>query len=195
MAESVPKPAALMPISSVAVMAGGSGGGGGGDVDVSDTEMEATIELAAWEADFDWESVIEGFNQTYPNITVQMTKTPFKDFFTRLQTQASGDNLPDAFMMNGPNFQLYASHGIIASFENAVEAGELDFAISGELSCSSLLDSERLELEEFWAVCAKPYLAGRRRPATAGDFANEKVFDGGDSKAQITATAAALAFF
>lgn len=106
----------------------GSGGGGGGDVDVSDTEMEATIEFAAWEADFDWESVIEGFNQTYPNITVQMTKTPFKDFFTRLQTQASGDNLPDAFMMNGPNFQLYASHGIIASFENAVEAGELDFA-------------------------------------------------------------------
>src|SRR5699024_12476033 len=96
--------------------------------DVSDTEMEATIEFAAWEADFDWESVIEGFNQTYPNITVQMTKTAFKDFFTRLQTQASGDNLPDAFLMNGPNLQLYASHGVIASFENAVGAGQLDFA-------------------------------------------------------------------
>src|SRR5699024_1060440 len=119
---------ALSGLAATGCSDSGSGGGGGGDVDVSDTEMEATIEFAAWEADFDWESVIEGFNQTYPNITVQMTKTPFKDFFTRLQTQASGDNLPDAFMMNGPNFQLYASHGIIASFENAVEAGELDFA-------------------------------------------------------------------
>ena len=107
---------------------GGSSGGGGGDVDITDTEMEATIEFAAWESDFDWESVIAGFNEKYPNVTVEITKSPFKDFFTRLQTQASGDNLPDAFMMNGPNFQLYASHDILVSFENAVEAGELDFA-------------------------------------------------------------------
>ena len=106
----------------------GGGGGGGTDVDISDTEMEATIEFAAWESDFDWDAVIAGFNETYPNITVQITKSPFKDFFTRLQTQASGGNLPDAFMMNGPNFQLYASHGILASFEGAAESGELDFA-------------------------------------------------------------------
>ena len=107
---------------------GGSGGGDGGDVDITDTEMEATIEFAAWESDFDWDAVIAGFNETYPNITVQITKSPFKDFFTRLQTQASGDNLPDAFMMNGPNFQLYASNGIIVPFDRAVEDGELDFS-------------------------------------------------------------------
>ena len=106
----------------------GGGGGGGTDVDISDTEMEATIEFAAWESDFDWAAVIEGFNEKYPNVTVEVTKSPFKDFFTRLQTQASGGNLPDAFMMNGPNFQLYASHGILASFEGAAESGELDFA-------------------------------------------------------------------
>lgn len=105
----------------------GSGGGGGGDVDISDTEMEASIEFAAWESDFDWDAVIAGFNEKYPNITVQVTKSPFKDFFTRLQTQASGDNLPDAFMMNGPNFQLYASNDIIVPFDKAVEDGELDF--------------------------------------------------------------------
>ena len=107
---------------------GGSGGGDGGDVDITDTEMEATIEFAAWESDFDWDAVIAGFNETYPNITVQITKSPFKDFFTRLQTQASGDTLPDAFMMNGPNFQLYASNGIIVPFDRAVEDGELDFS-------------------------------------------------------------------
>ena len=106
----------------------GGGGGGGTDVDISDTEMEATIEFAAWESDFDWAAVIAGFNEKYPNVTVEVTKSPFKDFFTRLQTQASGGNLPDAFMMNGPNFQLYASHGILASFEGAAESGELDFA-------------------------------------------------------------------
>src|SRR5690606_14815410 len=105
-----------------------SGGGGGEAVDVSDTEMEATIEFAAWESDFDWDSVIKGFNGKYPNITVQITKSPFKEFFTRLQTQASGDNLPDAFMMNGPNFQLYSSHDILVPFDSAVEAGELDFS-------------------------------------------------------------------
>ena len=107
---------------------GGSGGGDGGDVDITDTEMEATIEFAAWESDFDWDAVIAGFNEKYPNITVQITKSPFKDFFTRLQTQASGNNLPDAFMMNGPNFQLYASNDIIVPFDRAVEDGELDFS-------------------------------------------------------------------
>jgi len=107
---------------------GGSGGGDGGDGDVTDTEMEATIEFAAWESDFDWDAVIAGFNEKYPNITVQITKSPFKDFFTRLQTQASGNNLPDAFMMNGPNFQLYASNDIIVPFDKAVEDGELDLS-------------------------------------------------------------------
>ena len=111
---------------------GGAGGGAGTEVDVSDTEMEATIEFAAWESDFAWDAVIEGFNEKYPNITVQVTKSPFKDFFTRLQTQASGDNLPDAFMMNGPNFQLYASNDIIVPFDKAVEDGELDLSNSPE---------------------------------------------------------------
>lgn len=106
----------------------GASSGGGGEVDIADTEMEATIEFAAWESNFDWESVIAGFNEKYPNITVEITKSPFKDFFTRLQTQASGDNLPDAFMMNGPNFQLYASNEILVPFDKAVEEGELDFA-------------------------------------------------------------------
>lgn len=107
---------------------GGSSPGAGGDVDISDTEMEAEIEFAIWESDFDWKSVIEGFNEKYPKVTVQMTSTPFKDFFTRLQTQASGGNLPDAFMMNGPNFQLYAGHDKLVSLEKVIEDGELDFA-------------------------------------------------------------------
>src|SRR5699024_9205635 len=54
-------------------------GGGREDVDISDPEMEDTIEFAAWESDFDWGSVIEAFNETYPNVTLQMSKTPFKD--------------------------------------------------------------------------------------------------------------------
>src|SRR5699024_5619206 len=106
----------------------GGGGGGGTDVDISDTEMEATIEFAAWESDFDWAAVIKGFNEKYTSVTMEVTKSPFNVYITRLQTQASGGNLPDAFMMNGPNFQLYASHGILASVEGAAESGELDFA-------------------------------------------------------------------
>ena len=119
---------ALAGLTAAGCSNGGGGGGAGGDVDLSDTEMTASIEFAVWESDFDWDSVIEGFNQKYPNITVQMTKSPFKDFFTRLQTQASGGNLPDAFMMNGPNFQLYASHDKLVSLKSVVDEGGLDFA-------------------------------------------------------------------
>lgn len=119
--------------AGVSIMGCSSGGGGGGsssgqEVDISDAEMSAEIDFAAWESDFDWEAVIAGFNKKYPNIKVNMTKNPFKDFFTRLQTQASGGNLADVFMMNGPNFQLYASNDKLIPFESVVKEGTLDFA-------------------------------------------------------------------
>jgi multiple sugar transport system substrate-binding protein len=66
------------------------------------------------------------FAKKYPNIKVNVDVTPFTDYFTKLQTEASSDSLPDLFWMNGPNFQLYASNGKIEPITGEVKAGAID---------------------------------------------------------------------
>ncbi|MBT0769168.1 sugar ABC transporter substrate-binding protein [Kineosporia sp. J2-2] len=69
---------------------------------------------------------IASFQEKYPNIKVTISVTPFAQYFTKLQTQASSDTLPDLFWMNGPNFQLYAGNGKIAPITGPIEAGVID---------------------------------------------------------------------
>ncbi|WP_308465347.1 ABC transporter substrate-binding protein [Rathayibacter soli] len=69
---------------------------------------------------------LKGFNKEYPNIKVNVDVTPFGNYWTKLQTEASSDTLPDLFWMNGPNFQLYASNGKIEPITSEVKSGAID---------------------------------------------------------------------
>ena len=57
--------------------------------------------------------IVEAFNQHYPDISVSISTTAFDPYFERLRIQATGDDLPDVFWINGPNFELYASYGML----------------------------------------------------------------------------------
>ena len=47
-----------------------------------------------------------------------LSLTAFKDYFTKLRTQAEGDKLPDVFWMNGPNAKLYATNNKLAALDD-----------------------------------------------------------------------------
>ncbi|MEV4597697.1 sugar ABC transporter substrate-binding protein [Amycolatopsis sp. NPDC049253] len=93
-----------------------------------DTNVSANLTYAVW----DQTQVkainanLAEFNKKYPNIKVNVDVTPYADYFTKLQTEASSDSLPDLFWMNGPNFQLYASNGKIEPITGEVKAGAID---------------------------------------------------------------------
>ena len=57
--------------------------------------------------------IIDAFNAHYPGISVSISTTAFGPYFERLRIQAQGDDLPDVFWINGPNFELYASYGML----------------------------------------------------------------------------------
>ncbi|WP_114856495.1 sugar ABC transporter substrate-binding protein [Brachybacterium sp. YJGR34] len=59
------------------------------------------------------QQIIAAFGEHYPNISVSMSTTAFGSYFERLRIQATGDDLPDVFWINGPNFELYASYGML----------------------------------------------------------------------------------
>lgn len=66
------------------------------------------------------------FNKAYPKIKVNVDVTPWTDYWTKLQTEASSNTLPDLFWLNGPNFQLYAGNGKVEPITPQVNAGAID---------------------------------------------------------------------
>ncbi len=96
------------------------GGDEGGDVADLSKDSSGELNLSYWDKNqtATVEAAIAKFNEEYPNIKVTPSITSFKDYFTKLRTQAEGENLPDVFWMNGPNIQLYADNDMLADLSD-----------------------------------------------------------------------------
>jgi multiple sugar transport system substrate-binding protein len=116
----------------VALVAAGCSAAGGpaaaSPYEAAPSDLSASITYGVWDqAQVEAiEANLDGFAELYPDIDVSVNVTPYADYFTKLQTQASSDSLPDLFWLNGPNFQLYASNGKIEPITGAVEAGDIE---------------------------------------------------------------------
>jgi multiple sugar transport system substrate-binding protein len=91
-------------------------------------DLEASITYGVWDQNQvpAIEENIAAFNEQYPGIDVTVNVTPYAEYWTKLQTQASSDTLPDLLWMNGPNIGLYASNGQLEPISGAVDAGDID---------------------------------------------------------------------
>jgi multiple sugar transport system substrate-binding protein len=88
---------------------------------------DATITYGIWDQNQQpaMQEIADAFTAEHPNVTVEIQLTPYKEYFTKLQTSVSGGAAPDVFWMNGPNFQLYASNGVLAPLDDqGVEASD-----------------------------------------------------------------------
>lgn len=79
-----------------------------------------TLQYAIWDKNQEaaMKQVADAFTAEHPNVNIQIQVTAFGDYWTKLQTAASGGAGPDVFWMNGPNFQLYASNGLLAPLDD-----------------------------------------------------------------------------
>ncbi|CAN5213719.1 sugar ABC transporter substrate-binding protein [soil metagenome] len=119
-------------IGLAALIAGCSTGGGTPAASDGYTppakDLKAEITYAFWDETQKAaiEANVAGFNEEYPNIKVNLDVTPWEGYWTKVQTQASSDTLPDLFWLNGPNFQLYASNGKVEPITSEVDGGFID---------------------------------------------------------------------
>lgn len=92
----------------------GAAAGGGGDAE------QINLKYALWDENQKpaMEEIIAAFEDQHPNVTVDVQIIPSTEYWTKIQTSVSGGSGPDVFWMNGPNFQLYASNGVIAPLED-----------------------------------------------------------------------------
>lgn len=91
---------------------------------------DITLSYAIWDQNQQpaMEKIADAFHKEHPNITIDIQLTPNKEYWTKLQTAVSGGSGPDVFWMNGPNFQLYASNGVIAPLDD-VDTGDYPKAL------------------------------------------------------------------
>lgn len=133
---SMTKKSLLASLAATALILSACGAGttspaSGGASDATEplsADTQATLTFSYWDENQKpaIDKHIEEFNKLYPNITIEPTITPWAQYWTKLKTQAEGNNLPDLFWMNGPNIQLYATNGMLAPLDDLVDSGAVD---------------------------------------------------------------------
>lgn len=107
---------------------GNSGSEGAAKVPDDPAKVKGDLTYAIWDVNQQpaMQQIVKAFNQKYPDVKVSISLATFDQYFTKLKTQGSSDNLPDVFWMNGPNFQLFASNKQLASLDGLAEAKQFD---------------------------------------------------------------------
>lgn len=74
-----------------------------------------SIGYGVWDADQvpAMQEVIAAFRAEHPDIDVTIQLTPFKTYWTRIQTSIVGGGAPDVFWMNAPNIAMFARYGTL----------------------------------------------------------------------------------
>ena len=119
--------------ASVAACSSGSSGSGAKQSAAASqpsnpADLKANITYAIWGSNETAaaDKIVADFNKTYPNVHVSVQTAPYGSYWTKLQTEASSKTLPDVFWMNGPNFQLYASHGMLQPMTGLTGSKKID---------------------------------------------------------------------
>jgi multiple sugar transport system substrate-binding protein len=101
---------------------------GGGDDSGNDANAKVTVSYAVWDKNQvpAMQQLASSFTKDNPNITVDVQLTPWETYWTKLKAAASGGAAPDVFWMNGVNFQLYATNGVLAPLDDRIAADKVD---------------------------------------------------------------------
>lgn len=71
------------------------------------------------------EEIARAFEAKNPGIKVEIEVIPWAQYWTNLETAATGRNLPDIFWINAPNFELYASNGMLLPLDDRLAKSSL----------------------------------------------------------------------
>lgn len=87
-----------------------------------------TLSYALWDAAQvpAMEQIIAEFREEHPNIDVKIQVTPWDDYWTKLQTSATGGSAPDVFWMTLSYFKLYADGGVLMPLDEKIAADGVD---------------------------------------------------------------------
>ena len=113
------KPLASLGLALTAILAM-SGCGSAASSNVSSTE-KVTIKYSNFISnggnEKNLDTIVQAFEKANPNITVQVTTLPYKDYATALQTDLAAGTQADTFDIEYANLRSYVANGAVAPLE------------------------------------------------------------------------------
>lgn len=73
-----------------------------------------------------YRELADKFEKENPNIKVEFERTPYNQYWTKLQAATSGGQMPDIVWMNGPNFLKYASYNMLLPLDKMIKKDSID---------------------------------------------------------------------
>lgn len=88
---------------------------------------KVTLVYGVWDKNQEpvMQELAKKFEETHKNIEVKVQLTPYKQYWTKVETEAQGGNLPDVFWMNGPNIMKYADAGMLPPIDDKLKDSDL----------------------------------------------------------------------
>ena len=85
-----------------------------------------TIRYGIWDSNQEptLRAIADKFEEENPDIKVEIELTPYKEYFTALETGATGGSAPDVFWMNAPHVTEYARGGMLTDLSPLIEGSE-----------------------------------------------------------------------
>lgn len=85
-----------------------------------------TLRYALWDANQEptVREIADAFEAENPNIKIEIELTPWKEYWTALETSATGGTCADVFWMNGPHVTQYARGGMLLDLNEYIESSE-----------------------------------------------------------------------
>jgi multiple sugar transport system substrate-binding protein len=93
----------------------------------ADPNEKVTLTYGIWTGtqDATMQKLIDAFEKKNPNIDVDLQKSSFPDYWTKLQVAASGGTAPDAFWMLGDRFRLYAANDQLLPLDDSLKGTDM----------------------------------------------------------------------
>ncbi len=66
------------------------------------------------------------YEETHPNVKIEIDYAAWNDYWTKLATQVSGDTLPDVIQMDYGYLTQYAENGVLANLDEYIASGKMD---------------------------------------------------------------------
>lgn len=113
----------------------------------SDFDPEAEVELTfTWWGNDDraerYQTLIDAFNEEYPNITINGNFTDFPSYWEVRQTEAAGGGLPDVWQFSDSYLRQYGEPGLLLDLNTVSEYVDLSAFDDALLGTGQLGDSQ-----------------------------------------------------
>ncbi|MGL4914583.1 MAG: ABC transporter substrate-binding protein [Romboutsia sp.] len=97
------------------------------------------------------ETLIDGFEAENPNIDIQLEVISNGDYWTKMETAATGGSAPDVFWVDGRRFGNYADNDLVLSLEDYIKEHNIDMSQYIE-SVSRIynFEGEQYAIPSFW---------------------------------------------